>query len=329
MTYIAEVPLCHSQHAQLLRPFRYVISFLRSLSEFFTERAVCSAGKMYRFRASKLWAVEGNSEEYSDELNYLSFESFSGTEASKESSPLVAHILARDEFRREIWAAIGLAKVLDRVLVLPRFNCFCDRYWYPILPQCRLPGSQRFMFSQSCPLDQILDVGAVADPGFIVKSRVDGFFEHAKAKPLLESRKVVSLVETREKVKCLSPENVQKSLASSETVLHIAGGIRGLFCGFPDNSAQAEAIDAGISKAFNSDWCCHQNGSMPITPHARVGALPDGSFDAGPHADKVTIDLASHVWDLTIPEKDKWQARIFGIPFPEGSSMAEHNHYKC
>jgi hypothetical protein len=169
----------------------------------------------------------------------------------------------------------------------------------------------------------------LADPGFIVKSRVDGFFEHAKAKPLLESRKVVSLVETREKVKCLSPENVQKSLASSETVLHIAGGIRGLFCGFPDNSAQAKAIDAGISKAFNSDWCCHQNGSMPITPHARVGALPDGSFDAGPHADKVTIDLASHVWDLTIPEKDKWQARIFGIPFPEGSSMAEHNHYKC
>jgi hypothetical protein len=185
------------------------------------------------------------------------------------------------------------------------------------------------VFSQSCPLDQILDVGAVADPGFVVKTRVDGFFEHAKAKPLLESRKEVRLVETREKVKCLSPEEVKKSLASSETVLHITGGIRGLFCGFPDNSAEAKAIDAGISKAFNSDWCCHQNGSMPIAPHARVGALPDGSFDAGPHADKVTIDLASHVWDLTIPEKDKWQARIFGIPFPEGSSMAEHNHYKC
>jgi hypothetical protein len=296
----------------------------------FSLNAPCvSAGKMYRFRASKLWAVEGNSEEYSDDLNYLSFESFAGTEASKESSPLVAHILARDELRREIWAAIGLAKALDRVLVLPRFNCFCDRYWYPILPQCRLPGSQRFVFSQSCPLDQILDVGAVADPGFVVKTRVDGFFEHAKAKPLLESRKEVRLVETREKVKCLSPEEVKKSLASSETVLHITGGIRGLFCGFPDNSAEAKAIDAGISKAFNSDWCCHQNGSMPIAPHTRVGALPGGSFDAGPHADKVTIDLASHVWDLTIPEQDKWQARIFGIPFPEGSSMAEHNHYKC
>jgi hypothetical protein len=54
-----------------------------------------------------------------------------------------------------------------------------------------------------------------------VKTRVDGFFEHAKAKPLLESRKEVRLVETREKVKCLSPEEVKKSLASvRDSVTH-------------------------------------------------------------------------------------------------------------
>jgi hypothetical protein len=296
----------------------------------FSLNALCAfAGKLYRFRASKLWAIEGDSEEYSQKLNYLSFESFAGLEASKETSPLVAHILARDMLRREIWAAIGLAKVLDRVLVLPRFTCFCDRYWYPILPQCRLPGSQRFMFSQSCPLDQILDVGAVADPDFVVNTRVDGFFEHIKAKPLLESRREVRLVETREKVKCLSPGQVKDMLASTEKVLHINGGIRGLFCGFPANSVESKALDDGISKAFNSDWCCHQNGSMPIAPHSRVAALPAGSTDAGPRADEVSIKLASKVWDLTNPENDKWQARIFGIRFPEGSSMAEHNHYKC
>lgn len=307
----------------------YDFIFRRFSNEFFTERAVFFAGKLYRFRASKLWAIEGNSEEYSDKLNYLSFESFAGHEASKESSPLVAHILARDELRREIWAAIGLAKVLDRVLVLPRFSCFCDRYWYPILPQCRLPGSQRFMFSQSCPLDQILDVGAVAADGFIVKTRVDGFFEHAKANPLLASRKEVSLVETRENVQCLTPEQVKQSLDTSETVLHVNGGIKGVFCGFPDKSVEAKALDDGISKAFNSDWCCHQNGSMPIAPHGRVSALPAGSIDAGPRADEVSIKLAEQVWDLSIPEKDKWQARIFGIQFPEGSGMTEHNHYKC
>jgi hypothetical protein len=288
-----------------------------------------AAGKLYRFRASQLWAIEGNLEEYSAELNYLSFESFAGHEASKESSPLVAHILARDELRREIWAAIGLAKVLDRVLVLPRFNCFCDRYWYPILPQCRLPGSQRFAFSQSCPLDQILDVGAVAADGFVVKTRVDGFFDNAKAKPLLGSRKEVSLVETRENVQCLSPAQIKQTLGTSETVLHIAGGVKGVFCGFPDDSVEAKALDDGISKAFNSDWCCHQNGSMPIAPHARVSALPAGSADAGPRADEVSVKLAVKVWDLTVPEKDKWQALIFGKQFPEGSGMTEHNHYKC
>ena len=68
---------------------------------------------------------------------------------------------------------------------------------------------------------------------------------------------------------------------------------------------------------------------MPIAPHGRVSALPAGSIDAGPRADEVSIKLAEQVWDLSIPEKDKWQARIFGIQFPEGSGMTEHNHYKC
>jgi hypothetical protein len=41
---------------------------------------------------------------------------------------------------------------------------------------------------------------------------------------------------------------------------------------------------------------------------------------------RVTVKLAEQVLELTIPEKDKWQARIFGLQFPEGSGMTEHNH---
>ena len=101
------------------------------------------------------------------------------------------------------------------------------------------------------------------------------------------------LVETREKVKCLSPGEVKKSLASSETVLHITGGIRGLFCGFPDNSAEAKAIDAGISKAFNSTGVTIRMAACQM--RLTLTSAPGGSFAAGPHADKVTIDLASRV----------------------------------
>ena len=41
---------------------------------------------------------------------------------------------------------------------------------------------------------------------------------------------------------------------------------------------------------------------------------------------RVSVKLAEQVLELTIPEKDKWQARIFGLQFPEGSGMTEHNH---
>jgi len=34
--------------------------------------------------------------------------------AQHAASPLVAHIVARDELRRELWAAIAIAQVLGR-----------------------------------------------------------------------------------------------------------------------------------------------------------------------------------------------------------------------
>jgi hypothetical protein len=78
-----------------------------------------------------------------------------------------------------------------------------------------------------------------------------------------------------------------------------------------------------------SDWCCHQNGSMPLAPHARTEASPPGTIGAGPREDSASIGKAKEVWELTNPENDKWQARIFGHRFKEGTAMATHNHYKC
>jgi hypothetical protein len=195
--------------------------------------ALAATGKLYRFRAAHLWRLDEGTKEYSTSLKYLSFDSHAGDEALKHDSPLVAHIVARDELRRELWAAVAIAQLLGRVLVLPRHNCYCDRYWYPILPQCRLPGSQAYKTSQPCPLDQILDVGAFVAPGFPVETRVDGFLEHPSAAPLLASRKEVisSGIDGGSGdgwlVKCLSPSEVVASLSSSESVLHIKGGIKG------------------------------------------------------------------------------------------------------
>mmetsp|Transcript_28097 Transcript_28097/g.45024 ORF Transcript_28097/g.45024 Transcript_28097/m.45024 type:complete len:331 (+) Transcript_28097:1708-2700(+) len=289
-----------------------------------------AAGKLYRFRAAHLWRLDEGTKEYSASLKYFSFESHAGLKASEYDSPLVAHIVARDELRRELWAAVAIARLLGRVLVLPRHNCYCDRYWYPILPQCRLPGSQHYKTSQPCPLDQILDVGALVAPAFLVETRVDGFLDHPSAAHLLVSQETFSSGVNGSSVKCLSPAMVSASLDFSATVLHIKGGIGGLFCGYSDKSGEATALDAAIATVFKqTDWCCHQNGSMPLAEHTGTNAFSPGSIAAGPREDAVSIGKAMEVWSLTNPENDKWQARIFGHRFKEGSSMAMHNHWHC
>ena len=231
--------------------------------------------------------------------------------------------MARDELRRELWAAVGIARVLGRVLVLPRFRCFCDRYWYPILPQCRLPGASAFNSNQSCPLDQIIDVGAFNQPGFPVETRVDGFLEHPRAAPFLASRQVIGTAAT-----CLTQQQVQESLASSARVLHLTR-VQGVFCGFEDRM-QGQALDHAIMTLFKNDWCCGENGSVPLAPlSSRVTASPSGSVDAGPGPDRVSISRMEEVWRLTNPETSKWQARLFGHRFTVASPMAVHNHWEC
>ena len=201
--------------------------------EFSSERVSMFIGKIYRFRASHMWSLDDVGAIYSAQLKFLSFDSLASAAASQQTSPLLSHIVARDELRRELWAAAGVAKVLGRILVLPRFNCYCDRYWYPILPQCRLPGSQRFKSSQSCPLDQILNVGMLADKEFIVDTRVDGFLEHPDAAPFLQAKRIVQpLVEASGKASCMTPSQLSALFATPETVLHVAEGSKDCSAGF-------------------------------------------------------------------------------------------------
>ena len=128
---------------------------------------------------------------------------------------------------------------------------------------------------------------------------------------------------------CISPARVKEALGGhSERVLHLKE-MKGLFCGY-SAAKEASALDDAIASVFKqSDWCCHQNGSFPLLEHQKTSAAEDGTMDAGPRADDVSIGKAVEVWRLTNPELDKWQARIFGHRFGTDTPMAVHNHYKC
>ena len=53
--------------------------------------------------------------------------------------------------------ALALAQALGRTLLIPRLECHCDRYWFPVLPACRAPGSE-LARPYECALDQLVDV---------------------------------------------------------------------------------------------------------------------------------------------------------------------------
>ena len=209
--------------------------------------------------------------------------------------------------------------MLDRVLVLPRFNCFCDRYWYPYC-RCVVFPDQPFKSTQACPLDQIIDVGA--------------FWERTSSLTLAwmafwsiqcrSARRVAS--STRRLLDPVSSEGVSRRFrVGVARVRRCQGPVLRLPIGKPRRSA----LDRDVSRLFKGDWCCHQNGSMPFAAHAPVEASEAGALDAGPAADVDTIRRAKEVWALTAPERDKWQARIFCVRFEEGTGMSEHNHYAC
>ena len=56
--------------------------------------------------------------------------------------------------------ALALARAMGRVLVLPNFFCFCDRFWAPV-EQCRIPGQLHLDLPFVCPTDHVLEAGLV------------------------------------------------------------------------------------------------------------------------------------------------------------------------
>jgi len=53
--------------------------------------------------------------------------------------------------------AAALARSLDRILVLPRWECHCDRHWTPLIPACIMTNSD-LKLPFTCPMDHLLEV---------------------------------------------------------------------------------------------------------------------------------------------------------------------------
>ncbi len=68
----------------------------------------------------------------------------------------------------QFWYAAGVAVALSRVLILPRFVCYCDELWHlslEVSPQwlCRYPGAVKQILPFHCSADSVLNYPRLDD----------------------------------------------------------------------------------------------------------------------------------------------------------------------
>jgi hypothetical protein len=78
---------------------------------------------------------------------------------------------------QSVWPGIALSHLFSRTFIVPKFTCYCDRYWMP-LDDCRIPGALKQRLPFECPMDYVLDpIGLTDDasPEFIISWRENSF----------------------------------------------------------------------------------------------------------------------------------------------------------
>jgi hypothetical protein len=101
-----------------------------------------SLGKRQRMREAGLWTRDPHS--YYTQGDFLSFDPTPPRQLVADiSGGLIArHMRVAAFYRHSVRNALALATVLNRTLIVPPFQCYCDRWWGNVLPTCLIPGAR-------------------------------------------------------------------------------------------------------------------------------------------------------------------------------------------
>ena len=50
----------------------------------------------------------------------------------------------------------AIALATNRTLIMPKLQCYCDRYWGPVY-RCRVPGASKLQLPFICPMDHVFE----------------------------------------------------------------------------------------------------------------------------------------------------------------------------
>ena len=185
--------------------------------------------------------------------------------------------------------AMAVAQILGRTLVIPRMPCHCDRYWFPILPMCRSPGSE-LKRPFSCTLDQLVDVMRwEVDIG--LRYRHAAYLED---QALAASLNWSSVAADEPHASAAAHDFVRLPRYATEADIKAILGPRSTtrvleltspadaFCAFESRDANLR-FDELMAKVLPATWCCAKSGAIAFDlPPALASSRRSGAACA-PH----------------------------------------------
>ena len=126
-------------------------------------------GKRQRLRETGLWIVDEDGY-YSGDTGGTGPGDGGGSKGFVAMSPedqppkelltkgIANHLAAAAWYRLAIRNLIAVGRATNRVPIMPRIVCLCDRYWGNVLPGCAIPGSDKQPPFERCPQDHIMNL---------------------------------------------------------------------------------------------------------------------------------------------------------------------------
>jgi len=208
-----------------------------------------------------------------------------GSDTPREAIPTDQMELGKWQVKQFLDAAM-IARLTDRILVVPQLWCGCDKFWY-FMTKCRVSNSEGFQLPFVCPLDHVLnpqhfDELGIVDfressflidprvPGSVTNSRFHFYFCGGNDGPSCEEATAISNPETPEEwleeahLDTWWAEKLNSPDYADYRIIHISPMSRAV-SGMADEKYFNEKWK-DIARRVASVWCCHKDGPVKYYP---------------------------------------------------------------
>ena len=220
-------------------------------------------GKRHRLRESMLWAAD-SPEYYGEPNKFLTVEADHTLEQYLYTLPiddfesmLHAHVRLANRQLSRIRKALAIARLLHRILILPKTVCVLDRYWAN--NKGVTPGSPAKLPIGICPADNLIAFEDILQPETTL--RESSFLSNPRTPRSTVNSKIDADLRGIEGDSA-KVEHILQYLSTEHRVLNIVGNL-------PMHNSTLDAKSLAIfertTKRYPFKWCCHNNKTIDYT----------------------------------------------------------------